>query len=86
MENPNRGLFEVLLHFNIVNCRRKRIQDRGIIIDSVGPRYSQVIPNNFPVVLDPLTSIDTQKEWIDKEEVYFLEVLDDLGKDTQFLK
>jgi hypothetical protein len=82
MEDEKRGTLEILLNFTVINSGKKPIQITGIIIKYNNSKYCQVIPRNFPVVLDPLSSIEAeiQKEWIDKEDVVFIGVVDALGR------
>jgi hypothetical protein len=82
VDHEKSGPMEVLLRFKVVNYGTKPLQITGIIIESEGMNYNQVRPVNFPVVLDGLSSVeaDIQKEWIDKEEVSLLGVVDALGK------
>jgi len=74
------GYKEILLRISVVNSGRRSIQITSIIVETPGDTF-QVIPDNFPVILQSLTSIETaiQKEWIDQDPISLLGVSDALG-------
>lgn len=77
------GLKEILLEVEVINSGRRAIQITSIVIeDNLTTNVTQVLPEKFPVLLDPLTSVkvEIQKEWIDKTDVKFFGVIDALGK------
>ena len=65
----------------VVNSGKRSVQITSIMIETSERRILQIIPDNFPVVLQPLTSADAeiQKEWIDQESISLFGVIDALG-------
>ncbi|UOQ74510.1 hypothetical protein [Hymenobacter cellulosilyticus] len=76
-----RGAQEVLLSVSIVNTGRRPIQITAIVVEENSGSSIQIIPQELPAVLAPLTSVVTtiQKEWIDGIPVKEFGVLDALG-------
>lgn len=76
---------EVLINIGIINRGNKAIQISAVILETENEnniRYEmRIIPNGFPVVLNPLCSVDVniQKEWIDYENVTCFGVVDGVG-------
>jgi hypothetical protein len=81
IEVQGKGFQEILLNVTIINTGRRAVQIVAIGIEEEKGGVFQVIPNELPAVLAPLTSVTAtiQKEWIDLVSVKFFGVVDALG-------